>query len=92
MAKKQSIKLPLDYVKKTLTSLDLAPVGKDLPNGKGAQLWLTKECFTHVNVNVYDSGTVVVQPYADPVADFVHRVLTLRAERLRRKGKIPPNL
>ena len=92
MLKKQSLKLPLNYVRKTLTRLDLAPVEKDLPDGKGVQIRLTKEGFDHVNVNAFKTCTVVVQPYADPIAEFVRQILTLRAERLRRKGKIPPSV
>ena len=92
MAKKPTIKMPLEYVKKILTLLDLAPVDKELPDGKGTQLWLTRDGFSHVNINVFKTGAVVPQPYGDPAADFVRQILALRAARLRRKSKIPPNL
>ena len=92
MAKKQTIKMPLEYVKKTLTYLDLAHIEIDLSDGNGVQIRLTKDGYDHVNVNAYNSGTVVAQPYGDPSADLVSQILALRAARLRRKGEIPQNL
>lgn len=88
MVKKQTIKMPLEYVEKTLAYLGLDPVGEELTSGNCTQLWLTKEGFSHVNINTFKTGSVVVQPHDDLVAHFVRNVLALRAARLRSKGKI----
>lgn len=80
--------MPLEYVKKTLAYLGLGLVGEELTSGICTQLWLTKEGFSHVNINTYKTETVVVQPHDDPAAGFVRAVLALREARLRGKKKI----
>ena len=92
MAKKKTIKLPIAKVKKALDYLGLDHVDEEHPDGNLTQIWLTQEGFSHVNINAYATGAVVVQPYADQAADSIDRILTLRAARLRQKGKIPPSL
>lgn len=91
MKKNQTVKMPLEYVKKTLSYHGLEYIDEKLPNGSGIQLWLLPEGFSHVNVNAYKTGSVVVQPYGDPAAVLVSQMLALRAARLRRKGKIRPS-
>lgn len=83
--------MPLKYVKKSLAYLGLDYVVKELPKGQCTQLWLIRDGFEHVNINAYETDTVVVQPFDDPAAIFVRQLLALRAMQLRRMGKILPN-
>jgi len=88
MSTKQKIQLPLEHVQKTLRYLDLEYVKKRLPDGYGVQLRLDNDGFEHVNINVYNTHTVVVQPMQGPEAIFVRRMLAMRARKLRRLRKI----
>ncbi len=48
---------------------------------------VTQDDFSHVRISVYKTGSVVVQPHSNKKSVFIERFLSLRAEKLRSKGK-----
>ena len=82
------IKLPVKYVRQILKALDLHFHTKKLTDGFGVQLFLTNDGFEHININVYKTGTVLVQPSDGKKVKFIQKILRMRATHLRRKGKI----
>ncbi len=88
MAQQHTIRMPLEYVIKTLRCLDLHFHKRPPPDGNGIQIKLTNDGYGHVSINAYKSGSVVVQPRDATVANFVRGFLAMRSAKLQRKWEI----
>lgn len=88
MSADKTIRLPLEFVKKTLKYLGLRYSERELPNGAGIQLRLAEDDYDIVVVTAYMTGSVQVQPHNSPEAAFVRTFLRLRSLKLRQRSVI----